>query len=178
MRKLSLVASFLLLAVLLGPARTSRAESAPGILEQSMSDTLDLWREGRYEQLYEHLAHRGRTSREQFVTKMRETTIRPACCFQKLENFKVLNEKGPNRVTPYFIPATIANLAAGQVSMLYGFKGANFSTTSACASGLHAIGETAYTGLHGAIGKTIRHGPGLARGTGWTGLASRQAKRQ
>ena len=48
---------------------------------------------------------------------------------------KVLNEKGPNRVTPYFIPATIANLAAGQVSMIYGFKGANFSTTSACASG-------------------------------------------
>jgi hypothetical protein len=69
------------------------AESSPALLEQSMSDTLDLWREGRYEQLFEHLAHRGKTSKEQFVKKMRDTSIRPACCFQKLENFKVLNEK-------------------------------------------------------------------------------------
>jgi len=58
-----------------------------------MSDTLDLWRERRYEQLFERLAHRGRTSKEQFVTKMLQTSIRPACCFQKLENFRVLNEK-------------------------------------------------------------------------------------
>ena len=43
--------------------------------------------------MYEHLAHRGKTSREQFVHKMRDTSVRPACCFQKLENFKVLNEK-------------------------------------------------------------------------------------
>jgi dTDP-4-amino-4,6-dideoxygalactose transaminase len=69
------------------------AESSPALLEQSMSDTLDLWREGRYEQLFDHLAHRGKTSKEQFATKMRETSIRPACCFQKLEEFKVLNEK-------------------------------------------------------------------------------------
>jgi hypothetical protein len=69
------------------------AESPSAVLEQSMSDTLDLWREGRYEQLFERLAHRGKTSREQFVKKMRDTSIRPACCFQKLENFKVLNEK-------------------------------------------------------------------------------------
>lgn len=69
------------------------AETSAAQLEQSMSDTLDLWREGRYEQLFERLAHRGKTSKEQFVAKMRETSIRPACCFQKLENFKVLNEK-------------------------------------------------------------------------------------
>jgi hypothetical protein len=69
------------------------AETTPAILEQAMSDTLDLWREGRYEQLFERLAHRGKTSREQFVKKMRDTSIRPACCFQKLENFKILNEK-------------------------------------------------------------------------------------
>lgn len=43
--------------------------------------------------LYDHLAHRGKTSREQFVKKMQDTSIRPACCFQKLENFRVLNEK-------------------------------------------------------------------------------------
>jgi len=72
---------------------SSMAESSPTILEQSMSDVLDLWRDGRYEQLYEHLAHRGKTSKEQFVKRMRDTSIRPACCFQKLERFKVLNEK-------------------------------------------------------------------------------------
>jgi hypothetical protein len=93
MRRLSVFVSFLLLALLPGSEMSAGAESLPGSLEQSMSDTLDLWREGRYEQLYEHLAHRGKTSRERFVTVMRDTAIRPACCFQKLENFKVLNEK-------------------------------------------------------------------------------------
>ncbi|HIJ96148.1 MAG TPA: hypothetical protein HPP94_10540 [Desulfuromonadales bacterium] len=68
------------------------AETAT-VLEQSMSDTLDIWREGRYEQLFERLAHRGKTSREAFVKQMGSTTIRPACCWQKMENFKILNEK-------------------------------------------------------------------------------------
>jgi 3-oxoacyl-[acyl-carrier-protein] synthase II len=71
---------------------------------------------------------------------------------------KVLNEKGPNRVTPYFIPATIANLAAGQVSMIYGFKGANFSTTSACASGLHSIGEAFRAIRHGYMDACVAGG--------------------
>lgn len=52
-----------------------------------------------------------------------------------------INARGPRRVSPYFIPSTIANLAPGQISMRYGFKGANFTTTSACSSGAHAIGE-------------------------------------
>ena len=63
------------------------------VLEQSMSETLDLWRAGSYEQLFDRLTHRGKTSRESFVKKMRDTNIRPACCWQKMENFKVLNEK-------------------------------------------------------------------------------------
>jgi len=63
------------------------------ILEQSMSETLDLWREGNYERLFDRLTRRGKTSRETFVHKMREANIRPACCWQKMENFKVLNEK-------------------------------------------------------------------------------------
>jgi hypothetical protein len=92
MRILSVIVSFLAVIFLLETSAPAALES-PAVLEQSMSDTLDLWREGRYEQLYDRLAHRGRTSREQFVDKMRTTTIRPACCFQKLENFKVLNEK-------------------------------------------------------------------------------------
>lgn len=93
MRILSIVVSILMLTALSLQVAQAYAGSSPGNFEQSMSDTLDLWREGRYEQLYEHLAHRGKTSREQFVHKMRDTTIRPVCCFQKLSNFKVLNEK-------------------------------------------------------------------------------------
>jgi hypothetical protein len=92
-RILPIFITFLLLTALLMQAGTVRAASSPGTLEQAMSDTLDQWREGRYEQLYDHLAHRGKTSREQFVKKMQDTSIRPACCFQKLENFRVLNEK-------------------------------------------------------------------------------------
>ena len=73
-----------------GSVRVAHAES---ILEKSMSDTLDTWREGRYEQLFEQLAHRGKTSREAFVKKMQESKIRPACCWQKMEHFKILDEK-------------------------------------------------------------------------------------
>ncbi len=69
MRILSIFITFLLLTSLLMQAEPARAVSTPGVLEQAMSDTLDLWREGRYEQLYDHLAHRGKTSREQFVKK-------------------------------------------------------------------------------------------------------------
>lgn len=88
----SIFAILVLLLVLSTSVPAFSAESA-SVLEQSMSETLDLWRDGRYEQLFERLAHRGKTSRESFVKKMRETSIRPACCWQKMENFKVLNEK-------------------------------------------------------------------------------------
>ncbi len=50
--------------------------------------------------------------------------------------------KGPNRVSPFYVPMMISNMAAGQVSMKTGFKGDNFSTVTACASGTHAIGES------------------------------------
>ncbi|MFO0695532.1 MAG: beta-ketoacyl-ACP synthase II [Polyangiales bacterium] len=64
------------------------------------------------------------------------------CGLEYLENTaKTLFEKGPSRVSPYFIPATISNLAPGQVSMRFGYKGPSYTTTSACASGAHAIGE-------------------------------------
>jgi hypothetical protein len=69
------------------------AETSSSPQEQAVSETLDLWRDGRYEQLFEQLSHRGKSSQEQFVKRMHDTTIRPACCWQKLENFKVLSEK-------------------------------------------------------------------------------------
>ncbi len=51
----------------------------------------------------------------------------------------VLVERGPSRISPFFIPMMISDMAAGQVSIKYGLKGPNFGTVSACASGGHAI---------------------------------------
>jgi len=55
---------------------------------------------------------------------------------------RILLEKGPGRVSPYFIPMMISDMAAGQVSIRFGLRGPNFGTVSACASGAHAIGES------------------------------------
>jgi 3-oxoacyl-[acyl-carrier-protein] synthase II len=52
-----------------------------------------------------------------------------------------LLQKGHKRVSPFFIPMMISDMAAGQVSITFGLKGPNFATVSACASGAHAIGE-------------------------------------
>ena len=49
--------------------------------------------------------------------------------------------RGPDRISPLFIPMMISNLAAGHVSMIHHLKGANYCVTTACASGTHAIGE-------------------------------------
>ncbi len=59
------------------------------------------------------------------------------------EQHSKLLERGPSRISPFFIPMVITNLAAGQVSIAYGLKGPNYSVTSACASGAHSIGEAA-----------------------------------
>ncbi len=57
------------------------------------------------------------------------------------EQILKMNSRGPGRISPFFIPSTIANLASGQVTIYFGFKGPNFSITSACASGIHSLGE-------------------------------------
>jgi 3-oxoacyl-[acyl-carrier-protein] synthase II len=54
---------------------------------------------------------------------------------------RVLDEKGYRRVTPFFIPMIIPNMAAGQVAILYGAQGPNMAVCTACAAGNHAIGE-------------------------------------
>jgi len=59
------------------------------------------------------------------------------------ETAKTLHEQGPRRVSPFFIPSVICNMAAGNLSIKYGFKGPNITVTTACATSTHSIGEAA-----------------------------------
>jgi 3-oxoacyl-[acyl-carrier-protein] synthase II len=58
------------------------------------------------------------------------------------ESHNVLLEKGPGRISPFFIPSIITNLASGQIAMRYGFRGPNSCVSTACATGNHAIGDS------------------------------------
>ncbi len=58
-----------------------------------------------------------------------------------LSEYEKYLEKGPGRVSAFYIPMMISNMAAGTISMKTGFRGANFDVTTACASGTHSIGE-------------------------------------
>jgi len=57
------------------------------------------------------------------------------------DQHRTLLEKGPSRVSPFFIPMMISDMAAGQVSIQLGAKGPNYCTVSACSSGAHAVGD-------------------------------------
>ena len=57
------------------------------------------------------------------------------------ETHKVLLEKGPRKMSPYFVPAMIPNMAPGQISIRFGCKGPNLCQVSACSSGAHAVGD-------------------------------------
>ncbi len=57
------------------------------------------------------------------------------------ETYQTFIDKGPNRISAFFVPKAIANLAPGYVSIRFGAKGPNYSPVSACATGTHSIGE-------------------------------------
>ncbi|HWP20323.1 MAG TPA: beta-ketoacyl-ACP synthase II [Burkholderiaceae bacterium] len=59
------------------------------------------------------------------------------------ETHQELMERGPRRISPFFVPASIINMISGHVSIRYGFKGPNLAIVTACTTGLHCIGEAA-----------------------------------
>jgi 3-oxoacyl-[acyl-carrier-protein] synthase II len=57
------------------------------------------------------------------------------------DNHTELVNRGPRRVSPFFVPGSIVNMISGQVSIMFGFKGPNYAVVSACTTGLHSIGD-------------------------------------
>lgn len=89
---------------------------------------------------------------------------------------KTLAERGSRKISPYFIPAVISNLAPGQLSMRFGYKGSSFTTTSACASGAHALGEATRAIRMGELDACLAGGTEAAvTGLGVGGFAQMRA---
>lgn len=92
------------------------------------------------------------------------------------DQHNVLLEKGPKRVSPFFIPMMIANMASGQVSMVTKAKGPNTAVVSACATGTHSIGESFKLIQNGQADAMICGGAeATIRPTGLAGFASMRA---
>ncbi len=72
--------------------------------------------------------------------------------------YDVLKEKGPNRITPFFIPMVIINLATGQLSIKTGAKGPNNCSVTACATGTHSVGDAFRLIQHGSVDAMIAGG--------------------
>ncbi|OUM96395.1 MAG: beta-ketoacyl-[acyl-carrier-protein] synthase II [Thermobacillus sp. ZCTH02-B1] len=92
------------------------------------------------------------------------------------EQYNILIEKGPKRVSPFFIPMMIANMASGQISILTGAKGPNSTAVTACATGTHSIGDSFKLIQRGEADAMICGGAEAAiRPIGFAGFCSMRA---
>ena len=74
------------------------------------------------------------------------------------EGSMTLAEKGPRKLSPFFIPSSLVNLLSGQISIKYGFKGPNHSVVTACATGAHSIGDAGEMIKRGAANAMVAGG--------------------
>lgn len=74
------------------------------------------------------------------------------------EGSLTINNKGPRKLSPFFIPSSLVNLLSGQISIKYGFKGPNHSVVTACATGAHSIGDAGEMIKRGAANVMIAGG--------------------
>lgn len=90
-------------------------------------------------------------------------------------NYEAYRSKGPRRISPFFVPANIINMVAGNLSIKFGLKGPNYSIVSACSTGTHNIGEAALMIRHGYVDVMIAGGAEM--GTSPVGLGGFAAAR-
>jgi 3-oxoacyl-[acyl-carrier-protein] synthase II len=91
-------------------------------------------------------------------------------------NYKAYHDGGPRKISPFFVPANIVNMVAGDLSIKYGLKGPNFSIVSACSTGTHNIGEAAMMIRHGIVDVMIAGGAEMATSpVGLGGFAAARA---
>lgn len=92
------------------------------------------------------------------------------------ESYDILQKSGPRRISPFFIPAAIINMAAGWLSMRYNLQGPNFATSTACATGSHALALAARTIAYGDADIMVAGGTEKASSAlGMTGFAAARA---
>ncbi len=91
-------------------------------------------------------------------------------------NYQAYKDKGPRRISPFFVPANIINMVAGNLSIKFGLKGPNYSIVSACSTGAHNIGEAAIMIRHGYVDVMIAGGSEMATSpVGLGGFAAARA---
>ncbi|WP_062268844.1 beta-ketoacyl-ACP synthase II [Endozoicomonas arenosclerae] len=92
------------------------------------------------------------------------------------QSYDTLQKSGPRRISPFFIPAAIINMAAGWLSMHYNLQGPNFATSTACATGSHALALAARTIAYGDADIMVAGGAEKASSAlGMTGFAAARA---
>ncbi len=91
-------------------------------------------------------------------------------------NYQAYLDGGPRKISPFFVPANIINMVAGNLSIKYGLKGPNYSIVSACSTGAHNIGEAARLIRHGVVDAMVAGGAEMATSpVGLGGFAAARA---